>query len=280
VMQRWRKIADAYPDGERVLVGETYVLDLEHLIAYYGDGSDELHMAFNFLFVHAPLEAEVLREIVEQMESDLPPGGWPVWTGSNHDAGRLTTRWAAGDERRARCALTMLLTLRGTPFLYAGDEIALPDVPVPADRVKDPVGVRTGDPSRGRDGCRTPLPWGDERGFSAAEPWLPIGEGVPTVAAQRDDPASTLRLVRDLIALRRSEADLRDGAYATLPAPAGAWCYGRGERFAVALNLSPDPVEIEALAGEIAVATDRGRDGERVDGTLALPAFSAALVRR
>jgi glycosidase len=127
VLRRWRGVADAQ-DPPRVLVGETYVLDLDSLMPYYGQGEDELHLAFNFLFVHAPLEADALRTIVEGVEHRIPDAAWPVYTGSNHDAGRLTTRWAGDDERRARVALMMLLTLRGTPFLYYGDELALPDV--------------------------------------------------------------------------------------------------------------------------------------------------------
>ena len=129
VLRRWRGTADAQ-DPRRVLVGETYVLDLDSLMPYYGQGEDELHLAFNFLFVHAELDAEALRAVVEGVEQKLPGASWPVYTGSNHDAGRLMTRWAGDDERRARVALMMLLTLRGTPFLYYGDELALPDVPL------------------------------------------------------------------------------------------------------------------------------------------------------
>src|SRR3712207_2185448 len=96
-------------------------------------------LAFNFLFLHADLDAAPMRRIVEEVERLLPPAAWPVWTGSNHDAGRLATRWAGGDEDRARVALMLLLTLRGTPVLYAGDELALGDVEVPAELQRDPV---------------------------------------------------------------------------------------------------------------------------------------------
>ena len=96
VLRRWRALADA-DDPPRILVGETYVLELDQLIPFYGAGEDELHLAFNFLFVHAELEADAMRAIVEAMEEKLPEASWPVWTGSNHDAGRLATRWAGGD---------------------------------------------------------------------------------------------------------------------------------------------------------------------------------------
>jgi alpha-glucosidase len=282
VLRRWRTIADAY-DPKRILVGETYVLDLDQLMPFYGEGEDELNLAFNFLFVHAPLEAEPLRTIVEGIEHGLPPVSWPVWTGSNHDAGRLATRWAQDDPKRARLAVMMLLTLRGTPFLYYGDEIGLPDVPLdPADAL-DPVPRRTGKPERNRDPCRTPMQWSAEAGAGFTEagvdPWLPLGDPAAfNVAAQRGDAGSQLHLTRDLIALRRAQPDLRGGDYETLSAPAGAWAWRRGERHVVALNLSDSEVTVEGVSGRVAIATDRARDGEAVDGALTLGAWQGAVV--
>jgi alpha-glucosidase len=283
VLRRWRALTDG-EDPRRVLVGETYVLDLDSLIPFYGSGEDELHLAFNFLFVHSELDAVALRSIVERVEEQLPKRSWPVYTGSNHDAGRLATRWAAGDERRARVALMMLLGLRGTPFLYYGDEIGLTEVPTDPATALDPVARRTGDPSRNRDPCRTPMPWNGEAGggFTAAgvEPWLPFGDdhAARNVAAQRDDPGSVLHLVRDLIALRRGTADLTRGAYATLPAPAGAWAWRRGSGHAVALNLAGDPVAVAGIDGVVAIGTDRGRDGERVAGGVTLGPYEGVVV--
>ena len=283
VLRRWRGVAGA-EDPERILVGETYVLDLDQLMPYYGQGGDELNLAFNFLFVHAELEAAMLREIVEGIEAKLPADSWPVWTGSNHDAGRLATRWAGGDASRARAALMMVLTLRGTPFLYYGDEIGLLDVPLDPETALDPVARRTGDPERNRDSFRTPMPWSaeDGAGFTDAgvAPWLPFGDTkAGDVAAQREDRGSTLHFVRDMIALRRAEADLRVGAYATLEAPEGAWAWQRGEGFAVALNLGSGACEVEGLRGTVAIGTDRARDGERVEAALALAAGEGVVVR-
>ena len=139
VLRRWRALTAARDGDEPVLVGETYVLDLEQLIPFYGLGEDELHLAFNFLFFHCDLDPAQMRPIVEGVERMLPEGAWPVWTGSNHDGKRLATRWAGGDPARTRAALLILLGLRGTPFLYYGDEIGLPDTPLdPADAL-DPV---------------------------------------------------------------------------------------------------------------------------------------------
>lgn len=285
VLRRWRSLADATGSGgqEAILVGETYVLELADLMPFYGSGRDELHLAFNFLFVHADFDAAQLRAIVEGVEAGLPPDAWPVYTGSNHDVGRLTTRWAQDDERRARAALLILLTLRGTPFLYYGDEIALPNVPQDAETALDPVARRTGDPSDNRDVCRTPMPWTAQPGggFTApdATPWLPFGDlAAHNVAAQRQDPASTLHLVRDLIALRRANRHLTAGSYTTLEAPAGAWAYGRGDRFAVAVNLSEEAVAVDVPAGHVAIATDRGRDGEAIGGAIDLGPWQGVVV--
>ncbi len=269
-----RRAADAA--GDFLLLGETYVDTVAEVLRFYGDGTDELHLAFNVPFIHRELAAAPMRATVEAVEAGLPPGAWPVWTGSNHDDGRLTTRWADGDEARARCALVLLLTLRGTPVLYYGDELALPDVPVPPERVRDRAG--------GRDACRTPMPWSAAPGAgftdAGAEPWLPLGgHAGRDVAAQRADPGSTLQLVRDLIALRRAEPELRTGAYATLPAPPGAWAWRRGTGWAVALNLGEAEVRVEGLAGTVAVATRRARDGERVAGPLALAPAEGVVVR-
>jgi alpha-glucosidase len=282
VLRRWRTVATEQKP-ERMLVGETYVLELDELMPYYGTGRDELHLAFNFLFVHADLDAKVMQGIVEGVEAGLPPDAWPVYTGSNHDVGRLATRWAQDDPRAARAALLMLLTLRGTPFLYYGDEIGLPNVPQDAETALDPVARRTGDPSRNRDVGRTPMPWNAEpgAGFTTpdATPWLPFGDlDAHNVAAHKQDPTSTLHLVRDLIALRRSEDDLTTGGYETLPAPDGAWAWRRGERYVSAVNFSDSPVTIGGLSGRIAVGTDRDRDGEDVAGGLALGPWEGALV--
>ena len=205
-----------------------------------------------------------------------------MWTLGNHDMTRFATRWAKDDPGLARCALMLLFTLRGTPVLYNGDELAMPDVEVPPERVLDPVGLRGDERRPGRDGARTPMQWSGEpgAGFSTAqaEPWLPYGDLSVNVAAQREDRDSPLQLVRDLIALRREQADLRTGAYEEAVVDGGLWAYRRGERFLVALNLGDEDAAVEA-AGTIAIATRRGRDGEEVAGTLALAPGEGAVVR-
>jgi alpha-glucosidase len=262
VIRRWRALTDAY-DPQRLLVGETYVLDVAEMAAFYGADEDELHLAFNFPFLHASLGAAALRRVVELTEQALPEAAWPVWTLSNHDHVRFPTRWCEGDERKVRCALLVLLTLRGTPVLYYGDELGLEDGPTPApplDRARPP-----------RDGCRTPMPWTSE---PWPRPWLPMGDLSRNVAAQRDDDGSVLQLCRQLIALRRAFAA---DPYETLPAPPGAWAWRRG-RHAVAVNLSDGAARVPGLDGTVRLRTDGSRDGEPVSGLLRLEPWTGVVV--
>jgi alpha-glucosidase len=278
VLRRWRKLSDPYGG---VLVGETYVHELQTLASFYGDGVDELHLAFNFVFLLADFDAATLAPIVAETQALLPERAWPVWTLGNHDLTRFPTRWGGGDPGLARCALMLLLTLRGTPVLYYGDELALPQAEIAPERVVDPEARR--DPDSGRDGARTPMPWSDEpgAGFTApgTEPWLPFGPvaGVD-VASQRSDPGSALNLTRDLVALRRAEEDLRTGSYAEVAVEDGLWAYRRADGFLVALNLGAHVASLPAH-GTIAIGTRRQRDGEAIAASLLLAPGEGAVLR-
>ncbi|HEV3132172.1 MAG TPA: alpha-amylase family glycosyl hydrolase [Acidimicrobiales bacterium] len=283
VIRRWRTLADVYPGS--VLVGETPVPEIETLANYYGTGDDELHLAFNFPFINAPLEAEALRAIVEATEKALPAGSWPVWTGSNHDMSRFATRWAGGDAAKARVALVMLLCLRGTPVLYQGDEIGLVDTDVPHDQLRDPLGVAYWPAYAGRDAMRTPMPWRDTPGggFTDPEvqPWLPFGDlSAFNVHDQRDDPTSMLTLARDIIALRRDAPGLQTGPYRSLDAPRGAWVWSRGDRIAVALNMASEDVTVSGIAGTVRVGTDGRRQGRHLGDGIRLRGWEAVVVER
>jgi alpha-glucosidase len=268
ILRDWRRLADAY-EPSRVLVGEAYVLDVAAWAAYYGSGSDELNLAFNFALAHADLDAAQMRAVVADTEAALPPAAWPCWIGSNHDVGRLATRWCGGDEAPTRCALLVLLTLRGTASLYYGDELALPDGNVPPDRVRD-----VAHPSR--DPCRTPMPWTAAGGWR--DPWLPLEDTSRNVKDQRADIDSTLHFTRRLIALRRRLPSLRSGAYAAMPAPRGAWAWRRGEDVVAAVNLGREAVAIDAITGHVALATDRAREEEPVAGVLWLAPSEGVVV--
>jgi alpha-glucosidase len=282
ILQRWRSIADSY-DEARLLIGETNVEQLSRLMEFYGDGSNELHGGFNFVFINAALEAAAMRQIVEDVEASMPAGAWPIWTGSNHDVSRLSTRWAGGDMAKVRCALLVLLTLRGTPFLYQGDEIGLTDGPIEQSDLHDAVGIRFWPYYKGRDAERTPRPWADQPGggFSAAgvRPWLPMADpALCNVADQRDDPDSVLSFTKRTIARRRANDDLSHGAYASLPSPEGTWAFTRGQHTTVVVNLSDAPHAVAGLQGAVSVATDRSLEGAAAEGTLELAPWSGAVI--
>jgi alpha-glucosidase len=284
ILKRWRVIADTY-EPERLLIGETNVEQLPTLARFYGDGHDELHGGFNFVFINAPLEADALRSVVEQTEALLPDGAWPIWTGSNHDVSRLATRWAGGDHAKVKLALVLLLTLRGTPFLYQGDEIGLVDGPVQREDVLDAVGARFWPVYKGRDAERTPMPWNGHAGggFTPAgvRPWLPMADpAVCNVADQEGHVDSVLELCRRVIAARRASEDLAVGPYRSLPSPEGTWAYARGEGATVLLNMGGDPATFESVAGTVAVSTEHGLEGSSVEGALTLPPWGAAVVTR
>ena len=282
ILRRWRALSDGY-DPPRLLIGETNVEQLSTLMEFYGNGHNELHGGFNFVFLNAPLEAGAMRTIVEEVEATLPEGAWPLWTGSNHDVSRLATRWAGGDLAKARCALLILLGLRGTPFLYQGDEIGLTDGPLEQSDLRDAVGIRFWPHYKGRDAERTPMPWSNSPGggFTAAgvRTWLPMADpALCNVADQVDDPDSMLSFTRRAIARRTHNEDLAVGTYRSLASPEGTWVFARGARTMVALNLSDAAGTIDAPSGAITLATDRALEGTAMSDTLTMAPWSGVVV--
>jgi len=267
VVRGFRQVIDTYRD--RMMVGEVYLLDTERMVAFYGGGNDELHLVFNFSFLNQPWGAEGFRSAIERFEAILPPGAWPDYTLSNHDHPRTTTRYGAGGvgEERARLAAMMLLSLRGTPFLYYGEEIGMRDVDIPRRDWLDPIG---------RDGCRTPMRWSAEpgAGFTTGNPWLPIGSDLErvNVAAQHEDADSMLSLYRQLIWLRKSSPALERGGYRSLHDGEDLLVFVRGtdsEEVLVALNFSTEEravvVKDVPEAGEIAISTRPDRAPGPID---------------
>ncbi|CAN5726672.1 alpha-amylase family glycosyl hydrolase [soil metagenome] len=275
ILRRWRKICDTY-DPQRILIGETFVYELAQWVEYYGTGTDELNLAFNFPFALGRLDAEQTKEVVRASEELIPPDAWPVWAVSNHDIGRGTTRMCHNDPDLGRVLMMLVLTLRGTPFVYFGDELGMTDTRLRRDQIRDPVGLRTfGEFTVGRDGCRTPMQWNDEpgAGFTApgVKPWLPLGEhSAVNVEAQRDDPDSVLNFTRSLIQLRKESDDLRTGAYQEVDSPDGTWVYKRGDNVVVALNLSDGIAAVEGTEGTIRASTAAGRIDEHAPGRIDL----------
>jgi glycosidase len=226
VLAGWRDIADGY-DPPRVLLGETGG-DTALLAPYFGTPErPEVHVALDFPLAHTVFSPHELAARVAEVEAAVPAHGWPSWQLSSHDVPRFPTRWGAGS---VRLALTMLFTLRGTPVLYYGDELGMPDTPVRRyDR---------------RDGSRTPMPWSADP--PAVEPWLPYGDlSACNVRDQRDDPESVLHFTRRLIAQRAASEDLLTGAYEKLEVGDDVWRFRRGERTVVTLDFGEGRATIE-----------------------------------
>jgi alpha-glucosidase len=284
LMRELRAVADEL--DERVLIGEIWLPPTE-LATFYGAQLDELHLPFNFgLLELTAWDASTVRDAVVAYEQALPADAWPNWVVSNHDRRRVATRLGAA---QARVATMLLLTLRGTPTLYYGDEIGMVEVELPRAEWRDPQGLRGG-PTR--DGCRTPMGWDSSAGagFTTGTPWLPLDQPRGTnVAAQRDDPASLLSLTRDLLEWRRAETALNVGDWHDLGSAGSAFAYLRtsvdpdGGRFLVCLNLAdeqtPLPEAATSLSGAIVVSTLPTKAHPRFDGRHELAPGEGLLVR-
>ena len=282
VIRGLRGVIDEFP--ERLLIGEIY-LPVERLVAYYGRDLSGAHLPFNFSLLETSWQARAIAQLIDRYEAALPPGAWPNWVLGNHDRPRLASRVGPA---QPRVAAMLLLTLRGTPTLYYGDEIGMRQVPIPRERVRDPVENVVG-LGTGRDGCRTPMQWeaGAFAGFSAVEPWLPLSAdfAVRNVASERDDPVSLLNLYRRLIALRRVRPALTRGAYRPVVAAGDVLAYLREtdtERVLVALNFGPGTAVValppEISAGTILLSSAGGREGEAVRGSFSLAPHEGAVV--
>ncbi len=275
IVRGFRRVAGEF--GERILVGETWPREQERLADYLRP--DELQLAFNFRFLLARYDARRFRDAIELTEKSFGPGAWPTWTLSNHDFPRHISRYSRGGdaEARARVAAVMLLTLRGTPFVYYGEEIGMRDAEVPADRKRDPVG---------RDGCRSPMQWSDARNgrFStSAQTWLPCGDfKAVNVANQLNDPHSMLALYRRLIQLRKSTPAIVEGSYRAFEgAPEDCLVFHRNTReqhIVVALNFTAEPREIDLPAGQILLSTNAARPAWAANRPLTLAANEAVIV--
>lgn len=220
-----RRVVDRYPD--KLLIGEIH-LPMERLMAYYGVELSGIHLPFNFNLIGAPWSATVLRDLIATYEAALPPGAWPNWVLGNHDTSRIASRIGAAG---ARLAAMLLLTLRGTPTMYYGDELGMEDVPIPHERVQDPFERNVPGIGVGRDPARTPMRWlpGYRAGFTSGEPWLPLGEALVecNVEGQTRDASSMLLFYRRLLALRRAEPCLAVGDYADIPCDETCLAYTR-----------------------------------------------------
>jgi alpha-glucosidase len=234
-----RTVINEFPD--RVSVGEVYLFDPKAVATYYGQG-DELHLSFNFASLMTPWRAEAWRDLIAESEAMklTVDAWWPTWVLSNHDNARVASR-LGGDPERVRAAMMLLLSLRGTPFLYAGEELGLLDAEIPPDRIVDPGG---------RDGCRAPIPWSNRPGWGwPAEPWLPFVDDVATVNAEKQmaDSGSILSFTKELLLNRRGHTALRTGELANLQVDGDVLSFERvaqDDRVGVAVNFGKSPAKL------------------------------------
>ncbi|HEY0971601.1 MAG TPA: alpha-amylase family glycosyl hydrolase [Gemmatimonadales bacterium] len=284
IVRRMRELVDEY--DERLIIGEIY-LPITKLVTYYGEDGRGAHLPFNFHLITLPWDALHIGAAVSEYEGSLPPGGWPNWVLGNHDQPRVASRIGPG---QARVAAMLILTLRGTPTLYYGEELGMHDVAVPPERIQDPQALNMPGVGRSRDTARTPMQWtpGPNAGFSTVEPWLPLSitHRRTNVETQRGDPYSMLSLYRRLLQLRRIEPALSVGSYTPVPSPSNVLAYVReadGRRFLVVLNLSHAPAVLQPehldVGGEIVCATYSGREGERVERRILLEGDEGVVVR-
>src|SRR4051812_40191518 len=283
VIAEMRRVTDEFE--ARVLIGEIY-LPLHRLVAYYGNDLGGAHMPFNFALLSTLWSARLIERIIAEYEAALPAGAWPNWVLGNHDRPRVASR--VGPDQ-ARVAAMLLLTLRGTPTLYYGDEIGMRQVVIAPEQVRDPFEKNVPGIGVGRDGCRTPMQWDATAcaGFSTARPWLPlpddhVHENAVNLAA---DKQSILCLYRALIKLRKQTPALVSGAYVPLAAEGDLVLYKRQDQegsLLIALNLGHQPISVRSdsigLSGEILLSTLMDRDGEAIGETLDLRGNEGVIV--
>jgi alpha-glucosidase len=266
-LRRIRRVVDEYDD--RMIVGEVALLDLHRVVSYLA-GGDQLHLAHNFVFTDLAWDAEAFAVAIADFEALSEQTTWPAWFLSNHDMPRVASRFddAAGQgAARARACLLVLYALRGTPFVYQGEELGLPDADIPPDRVVD---------VDGRDPERAPVPWrppsaaGPGAGFTTGEPWLPIVAGAEALNAetQAADPRSALALTRRLAALRRATPALQTGAQRMVEAGEGLLAWerdGAGGRLLCVVNFASGRVATRLTGkGRLVLSTDPGRPAGEV----------------
>src|SRR4051794_21043109 len=278
-----RRVVDEYPD--RMVVGEVALLDLHRIVSYLEFG-DQLHLAHNFVFLELPWDADAFRTSIADFEAIAEHTAWPAWFLENHDFTRVVTRFGHDGlgAARARAALLLLYALRGTPFIYQGQELGLPDAEVPPERVVD---------VDGRDPERAPIPWappstaGPAGGFSTGEPWLPLVADAEAlnVESQAGDPRSTLSLARRLATLRAHTPALSTGAQRMLDAGPDILAWERedgGRRFVATVNFAAAPARVGAPPARaiLLVSTDPDRRAGEVDlGALVLASAEAVLLQ-
>lgn len=278
--RRFRSVVDSY-QHDSLTVAEIHIFDLPEWASYYGDDLDQLHMPFNFHLMATEWNVPALRATIESVLWNVPIGAGTNWTLGNHDEIRLATRLGL---ENARLGAMLVLTLRGTPFLYYGDELGMADVVIPAGTGKDPWGNKVAFLSR--DGARTPMQWSSEEnaGFSSAEPWLPMGIDYENqnVEAQLQDENSMLSFYRSLLRLRKESPALQRGSFLVHPSCTDeVFVYRResdDETRTVVLNLSDQPQNVSMRSGEVLLSTVDSKRNDEFKKSLKVAAYEGVVV--
>ena len=281
IVAEMRSVTDTYPD--RVLIGEIY-LPIEQLVTYYGHDLKGAHLPFNFQLLQTAWNAASIAQIMKEYEAALPRGAWPNWVLGNHDKERIASKIGSA---QARVAAMLLLTLRGTPTIYYGEEIGMKDVPIAPEQVQDPAEKNEPGLGLGRDPERTPMPWDGSHlaGFTSGEPWLPLGADHVRVNVEglRESRQSILNLYRRLIDLRRDKPVLTHGSIDAVTVQGNILTYERrqgDQRLVIALNLAHARARVLSLPpGRLLLSTDLDRAGEDVGASASLRADEGIIIQ-
>jgi alpha-glucosidase len=286
IVAEMRDVLEQYPD--RVLIGEIY-LPVPNLIQYYGSDLKGAQMPFNFHLIQTEWNADRIAALIRDYEAALPAGAWPNWVMGNHDQSRAASRIG---KAQARAAAMLLLTLRGTPTMYYGEELEMTNGRIAPDQVQDPAEKQQPGIGMGRDPQRTPMLWdaSDGAGFTTAKPWLPINPDLreTNVATEAADPRSPLSLYRKLLALRRQHPALKQGAIHDIKAESGVLSYVRSfldpetgalEQFQILLNLTHDTQTVPCDPGHVVLTTILDGEGAPVGGPMVVESGEGLLIR-
>lgn len=280
-----RHLVDTYPD--RVLIGEVWYQPRHRWTAYYGENLDEFYLPTNFELMNQPWDAAAMQASVDELETIVPKSAWPNYVLGSHDAPRLASRYGVD---AVRLAAMMLLTLRGTPIIYMGEEIGMQNGVIAVDKLQDPIALN-GNPERGRDHCRTPFQWSTEpfAGFSPIEPWLPISDTYHEINAdiQTSDEDSILSLYRQLLHYREKHSSLNSGSYKPInDTPQDCFVYLREnseEQHLIVLNFSDiqHNLTLKSIAesGDIVLSTHLDNEGFVELSSLSLRPYEGLLIK-
>lgn len=286
LVHQMRKVMEEI-DDERVMIGEIY-LPIHQLMNYYGIDNKGAHLPFNFQLLTLPWQALQIATAIDQYEGALPADGWPNWVLSNHDQHRIASRVGVA---QARVAAMLLLTLRGTPTVYYGDEIGMRNVAIPFNEVVDPQGLNMPDKNLSRDPSRTPMQWDASKnaGFTEGKPWLRLSKiyGRDNVEMQQSNPFSILTLHKRLITLRAKEPALSVGRYVPMYADNQMLAFRRESdghpSFLIVLNLTHLPCYFRpvnfSFTGRVEIATIPESEGLTVQDTISLDGDEGLVIR-